>query len=340
MNEVRHPRSASLALSPLPLSPCLLSLCFALLLLTAPALEAAEPKILLAFSSYRERNQHPQIYFYEHDGEATGKIEGGIPTVGKRSDYHASLSSDGRRVAFASELENETSRIFCWDRVEKKLVELPAINDSPNAQLWPTISGDGRQIVFAAWNRPDSSQRWDLLSYDTSGGKALPLFEVNTLFFDERMPALSAAGRLLAYVTNNKNGAGLMDIGLVDLKSGQKVAVPGLNTESREVEPSLSTDGRLIAFSSDRPGGLGGRDIYLFDRQEGKLLPLANLNSVANEQTPSLSPDGKYLAFVSERIAAEGERDIFLYDIARQRLLPTPGLNAKQEDIDPCVITR
>jgi Tol biopolymer transport system component len=302
------------------------------------ALSAAEPKLLLSFSSYRERNQHPQIYFYEHDGEAMGKIEGGIPTVGKRSDYHSSLSADGRRCAFAAEIENETSRILLWDRTEKKLVEMPAINDSPNAQLWPALSGDGRQIVFAAWNRPDSSQRWDLLLYDTAGQRAVPLFEVNTLPFDERMPALSGDGKLLAYVTNAKGGAGTMDIALCDLKSGAKVPATGLNTEHREVEPSLSADGRLVAFSSDRPGGLGGRDVYLFDRTAGKLVPLPNLNSVAHEQTPSLTPDGKFIAFVSERIAGEGERDIFLYDVERQRLLPTPSLNVRQEDIDPCVI--
>jgi Tol biopolymer transport system component len=63
------------------------------------------------------------------------------------------------------------------------------------------------------------------------------------------------------------------------------------------------------------------------------------LNSVGQEQSPALSADGRYVVFVSERVGGEGERDIFLYDRQSQKLLPTPGLNAKQEDIDPCVIT-
>ena len=88
-----------------------------------------------------------------------GQIIENVPTVPKRSDNRASLSSDGRYIAFAAEQENETSRIRLWDRQEKKLVDLPTIDDSPNAQLWPTLTGDGRQIAFAAWNRPGSSQR-------------------------------------------------------------------------------------------------------------------------------------------------------------------------------------
>jgi Tol biopolymer transport system component len=66
---------------------------------------------------------------------------------------------------------------------------------------------------------------------------------------------------------------------------------------------------------------------------------LPGLNSVAHEQTPSITSEGRYLVFVSERIRGEGERDIFLYDRKLQRLLSTPGLNARQEDIDPSIIT-
>jgi len=310
----------------------------AILLLPAAA-AAQEPRVLIALSSYRERNQHPQIYLYEHDGVASGKIIENVPTVAKRSDSRAGLSTDGRYVAFAAELENETSKIRLWDRQEKKLVELPTIDDSPNAQLWPTLSGDGRSIAFAAWNRPGSSQRWDLFHYDVAGKRLTALADVNTLPHDERMPALSADGRKLAFVTNEPGGAGLMDIVVCELATGQRLPLAGLNSAHRDVEPSLSADGHWLAFSSDRPGGVGGRDLYLYDLVAQKLVALSGLNSVAHEQTPSISPDGRWLAFVSERIRGEGERDVFLYNTRQHKLLPTPGLNAKQEDIDPCVIS-
>ncbi len=316
-----------------------LSLILLLFFLCAAECVAQQPaKLLIAFSSYRERPKYPTVFFYEHDGAAEGKVVGKIDVSGKRSDSHASLSRDGRLCAFASEEENQTSRVLLWDREEKKLVDLPTINDSPNAQLHPSLSGDGRFIVFAAWGHPNLSQRWDLALYDVLGKRSLPTPSLNTLPFDERMPAISGDGRILAYTSNSKDGAGLTDIHLYGVREASALSAGKLNSPHRDAEPSLSADGNLIAFISDRPGGAGGRDVYLFDRARDELVPLRGLNSVAHEQTPSLSPDGRYIAFVSERISGEGERDIFLYDRQMEKLLPTPGLNAKEEDLDPCVV--
>jgi Tol biopolymer transport system component len=316
----------------------------ALLVASAPLLAAPPPpekaklKLLIAFSSYRERPRHPKIYFYEHDGVSGGKIIGSIDTVNQRSDYHPSLSHDGRYCAFSSELENQTGRIQLWDMQQKKLVNLPKINDSPNAQMSPSLSGDGKWLAFAAWDRPGSSKRWDVFLYDLTAKKFIDLPGLNTPSFDERMPALNGSGQLLAFTSNAKGGAGLTDIYLYDRAPKKVLSIPGMNSKNMDIEPALSADGNLIAFVSDRPGGMGGRDIYLFDRKAGKLLPLPGLNSVAQEQSPSLSAEGRFIAFVSERIGGAGERDIYLYDREVQKILPTPGLNSKQEDFDPCVI--
>src|SRR5947209_7686236 len=106
------------------------------LALTGSALLAAEPdrepprvKLLLAFASYRERPKHPKIYFYEHDGVATGKVVGSIDSVDLRSDYRPALSHDGRFCAFASELENQTGKVLLWDARERRLLDLPGLND-------------------------------------------------------------------------------------------------------------------------------------------------------------------------------------------------------------------
>lgn len=296
-------------------------------------------KILIAFGSYRDRPKHPNIFFYEHDGVEKGTILGKVGSAqGATAEGHPSLSINGRLCAYTFELENNTGRVNFWDRKDNKLVEHPQMNSSPNAQMGPSMTGDGNLIAFAGWNRPNAGQGWHVFLYDRAAAKMVDLPGLNSPTAEERMPSLSGDGRWLAFISNRKDGEGLTDIYLYDRKESKLAPLPKLNSKQSDTDPSLSGDGNLIAFASDRPGGLGGRDIYLYDRSTDKFLPLSGLNTVGHEVSPSLSPCGRYLAFVSERLGGEGERDIYLYDRQVQKLLPTPGLNSKTEDFDPCVI--
>jgi Tol biopolymer transport system component len=305
-----------------------------------PAQDPPGSRLLIAFASYRDRPKHPNIFFYEHDGIASGRVLGkaGTPT-GATAEGHPSLSHDGRYCAFTFELENNTGQIYFWDRKEQKLLEHPALNNSPNAQMGPSLSRDGNLIAFSAWGRPGAAgQGWHVFLYDRAAKKMLDLPELNSPAYEDRLPALSGDGRWLAFVSNRKDGVGRTDVYLYDRRDAKLLDLAPMNSPHQDTEPSLSADGNLIAFASDRPGGRGGRDIYLFDRAVGTFLPLPGLNTGDHETSPSLSPDGRFIAFVSERLGGEGERDIYLYDRRAQKLLPTPGLNSKTEDFDPCVI--
>jgi Tol biopolymer transport system component len=326
--------------------PCLL-LALACLGLVSAQPPAPTPKLLIAFASTRERwdPPYPKIHFYEHDGVATGKLIGSVDTISKgvnnsRADMHPSLSRDGRFCAFSAQLGVlDGGRIALWDRQEKKLIDLPSVQESPKIhQMSAALAADGKTVAYAAWARPGSNPRWGVFLYDIPGKKTIELPKLNREGFDQRMPALSADGKLLAFAANAPGGVGATDVYLYDLAAKAVIAVPEMNSKNLDMQPALSGDGRLVTFSSDRPGGVGGRDIYLYDRAAKKFLPLPGLNSVAPEQSPSLSADGRYLAFVSERLDGAGERDVYLYDCDKKKLLPTPGLNSKQDDFDPCVI--
>src|SRR5690349_7762545 len=104
------------------MSRFLLSLVFAgvvawMLPAQQPTAKPAGGKLLLAFSSYKERPRHPNIFFYEHDGVAMGKIVGSVatPRAMASADAHPSLSHDGSLCAYTYELENNTARINFWD---------------------------------------------------------------------------------------------------------------------------------------------------------------------------------------------------------------------------------
>ena len=306
------------------------------------AADSAPAKLLIAFTSLRERPLYTVVHFYEHDGSKTGKIVGKIATLDNRSDHHPALSRDGKLCVFAAEVVGKVSSIQYWDIGAKKTIALPSLNKTPNTQMAPSISSDGHLIAFEAWNRPGSAGRWDVMLYDHSAKKLLDTPNLNSSPGDERKPALSRDGRWIAFTTNASDGAGQTDIRLYDRKTGQILMLPKLNSPHTDTEPSLSADGRLIAFVSNRPMNdrlaAGTRDIYLYDRASERLLPLPGLNSPGQEQSPSLSADGRFLAFVSERLDSAGERDIFVYDRETKTLLPTPGLNSPKDEYDPCVI--
>src|SRR3954452_20869658 len=78
-----------------------------------PADEPPAPKLLIAFSSYRERPKHPNTFFYEHEGVAAGKVVSSVatPRPTASAEGHPSLSHDGRWCAFPYEVENMTGRV-------------------------------------------------------------------------------------------------------------------------------------------------------------------------------------------------------------------------------------
>src|SRR5262245_39415785 len=148
--------------------------CFSLAL-AQPIPEAARPKLLLAFSSTRERRDppYPKVYFYEHDGVANGKLLGSIDSITKgvnftRADMHPSLSRDGRYCAFATQYGVlDGGRIQIWDRTEKKLIDPPSIQENPKIhQMGASFTGDGKFIAYSAWARPGSTARWGVFVYD------------------------------------------------------------------------------------------------------------------------------------------------------------------------------
>lgn len=297
---------------------------------------AAEPaKLLIAFASYKDRPQSPQLFFYEHDGIANGKIIPGNPAVAKRSDHHPCFSGDGRFCAFASEAEGQPCTIQVFDRVENRLLELATLNDTPHMQAGPTLTLDGRTLIAEAWSRPQFTGRWDLLQYDLTRKETSNLPRVNLPRGDERHPAISGDGRFLAYVSNQLGGR--TDIALVSWPAGEVIDLPDVNSDANDTEPWLDGTGRLMAFASDRSGE-GGRDLFLYDRDSRHFVELPGVNTAGQEQSPALSPDGRFLVFVSERLDGAGERDVLLYDLSQKKLLPLPGLNSARDDFDPCVM--
>jgi hypothetical protein len=193
-------------------------------------------------------------------------------------NFSASISADGRYVAFQSAADNlvpgDTNGV--QDIFVKDVQTGAIVNASTDAggdladgdSIDPSISANGRYVVF--WSGADN-----LVAGDTN---AAP------------------------------------DVFIKDLQTGAITRVStdanGVQADSSSFNPSISADGRYVTFYSfadnlvpdDTNGGVG--DVFVKDLQTGAIV-LASTDASggqANSQSddPTISADGRYVAFHSQ----------------------------------------
>jgi TolB protein len=155
--------------------------------------------------------------------------------------------------------------------------------NSPDYEINPSYSPDGRKIVFAR-AVGDNTDIWTL---NTDGSGQVDL--TNTPELGEYAPVFSPDGKKIAY--NGNLEAPPTHLYLMNADgSGQHQ----LTDVSKDQNADFSPDGSKIAF--DRCPPSGGCDIYTIAPDGSGLTNLTNTPSVY-ENDPSFSPDGKRIAF-------------------------------------------
>src|SRR5919201_1120605 len=107
----------------------------------------------------------------------------------------------------------------------------------------PSLSPDGRWIVFVSDRHGYLQGTLDVVRIDGTGRRAMPVRG------DAELPAWSPDGRRIAFVSTRN---GNPDIYVVDVAGGHEhrvTATPGLDTH-----PSWSPDGRRLVFAGRRSG--------------------------------------------------------------------------------------
>ena len=207
--------------------------------------------------------------------------------LGNRGSFGASISADGRFVAFESDASNivpgdtnSTRDIFVRDTLTNTttLVSVDSAGNQANSfSQDASISADGRFVAFA-------SNSSNLVPGDTNN--TYDMFVRDTLTNTTTRVSVDSAG-------TQGNGGNVLGI------------------------PSISADGRFVAFSSRAfdlvPGDtnfrldMSGRDRFdMFVRDTltntTTLLSLGSAGNPGNSSSlsPSISADGRFVAFSSE----------------------------------------
>ncbi|MFN8487764.1 MAG: Ig-like domain-containing protein [Caldilineaceae bacterium] len=275
-------------------------------------------------------------------------------TEGNNASDNASISADGRYIAFLSSASNlvngdtnNTSDIFVYDQQTSETTRVSVAtngNQGDNESGAPSISADGRYVAFesSATNlvSGDTNSWDDVFVYDRQTGEMSRVSVATDSTQGNNgsgSPSISADGRYVAFDSSASNLVsgdtnGVSDIFVHDRQTGEtsrvSVATNGAQSDNRSYYASISADGRYVAFESSAGNLVSGDtngwdDIFVHDRQTGETSRV----SVATNGTqgdylsawPSISADGRYVAFLSRASNlvsgdTNGASDIFVRD--------------------------
>lgn len=200
------------------------------------------------------------------------------------------------------------------------IVSLGQAVNSPADDFAPTLSADGRSLVFTSKRRGAS----DFFSTSFDGSFWTPAANAGSPLnggANQGASSLSPDGQILYFASCQREGG----IGSCDLwmshrgpSSWQSPTLlgPPVSTSAWESQPSIAPDGRSLFFVSDRAGGMGGLDLWVARLQQDGSWSVRNLgapiNTSRDDVSPSIAADGATLYFSSNGHGGAGGTDLFV----------------------------
>ncbi len=234
-----------------------------------------------------------------------------------------SISSDGRRIAFAGVGDHAgrnpdgSRELFLWEEGAgiRQLTDSPASSSLGSHHPW--ISGDGRRVVFSSdmhgalpGSGPYADAQTDIYLW-TEGRGVERITDIASPTSRAWMPRLSRDGRHIAFYAN----ADLVPGGNPDGSPEVYLWSDGTLTQVTEHSggrsmglwsaPAISDDGCVVAFDADAnltPGAPGNSDgsteVFVWLRDRG-LRQVTALEARYSARSPALDGSGEVIAFVS-----------------------------------------
>jgi archaellum component FlaF (FlaF/FlaG flagellin family) len=302
-----------------------------------------------------DTNGKIDVFVRDRFGSTTERVS--IASDGSEANGHsyaATLSADGRYVAFYSMADNlvpgDTNGapdIFVHDRETGETTRVSVASDGSEANgesRLPAISADGRFVAFSsdATNlvASDTNGRPDVFLHDRqTGATECVSLAVTVTCEPPRVPsvAISGDGRVLAFILHSEDwygpcpGSGLY---IHDQQTGETILAlseyrsPTLGGYPFE-NVAVSEDGRYVAFDEEGCGGIPGSTycgsgINLYDTvaQWTSSLVGAWMQSdylTKRYSSPAISGDGRCVAFSStdpDLVPEDtnGAQDVFVLD--------------------------
>ena len=253
-----------------------------------------EPHII--FSSYRWWNY--DIFISDIYGFHFTHL-----TKNKWIDFNPSVSSDGTKLAFISERDNNRE-IYIMDLVwldgytQWEGRNLENLTKTNGYEWSPRFSPTGEKLTYSYYD--PNEDNYDIYIIDSDGANkknltARPGYEI--------LPQFSPDGSFIIFQSWQ---FGVKEIFFINLLEGIEInltAKPKSNDILTDGN-SFSPDGEKIIFTSDRDGN---KNIYMMNSNGSNQIQLTSHPGA--DYNPVFSPDGSSIVFTSER---DGNREIYI----------------------------
>ncbi len=196
------------------------------------------------------------------------------------------VTPDGGKIIYKS-YRDENPHIWV---MEVENGEKRRLTTDPFAQIYPSLSPDGREVAFhTPRGTEDKGFNRHIWTAPVDGGPARQLTKHESRRI---MPIWSPDGKEIAFGSNR---SGIWDIWVVPAKGGEERQVT--KHEAPDYGQAWSPDGKEIVFSSNRSGNW---DIWVIPAKGGDARQMTV--DPADDWYPNWSPDGKWMLFGSNRV--------------------------------------
>jgi Tol biopolymer transport system component len=196
--------------------------------------------------------------------------------------------------------------------------------NSPEYEVNPSYSPDGRKIVFARAIESENTDIW-VMNADGSGQVRL----TNTPAIGEFSPVFSPNGKKIAY--NSDEEEPQVELYLMNADGSKQVQLTNTPT-ANETDPDFSPDGARIDFTRCESGNC---DIYSIAPDGSGLTNVTNTPASVRETDPSFSSDGRRIAFIRSEGAAPEVAVINVDGSSPVNLTHTPVGSPNSPDSSP-----
>lgn len=232
-----------------------------------------------------------EIWLLRSFEDASGSYER-VTAPGGAKEMWPMWSTDGRNLFYVSDRTdsgNKTGAQNIWTATPGRSDAHRLSNFTDGRVLWPSVSYDGREIVFehnfAIWKLDTESGKASEVAITRRGASAGPGVERQRISDQISELQLSPDGKKIAFVVRGEVFAASATDG------GDAARVS--NSVAEEYQLAWAPDSRRLVYASDRDGV---PHLFLYDFSTNSETQLTR--DAADDSTPRFSPDGKLLAFI------------------------------------------